>query len=231
MTPVQVEHNMALESSSSCHQGLTPPDSPKTGLALPQTTVKDLEHLFDVLERVLPDLTNREPPNTPVFQGNFQADPDMAQLKQLMGKLIYGECASAELSMAAKPSQSSPASNEQEGGISVADESNLKHPISTTPDDFKLFKKWAFTPSFKTVVETYELLAKPSSSIIFPRTAPFSLRFPRKTADADIAGTQKLVNTRSVNMWKLAVVWTTMVNMHLLSANESVRNILPGKEK
>lgn len=229
MAPVQVEHNMASESSSPCHQGLTPPDSPKKGSATPQTTVKDLKYLFDVLERVLPDLTNREPPNSPVFHGNFQADPDMAQLKLLMGKLTYGGCASAELSMAAKSSQSCPASNEQEDGTPVADESDLKHPISTTPDDFKLFEKWAATPSFKTVVETYELLVKPSSTIISPKNHSLLSPFLQKTADADIAGTQKLVNTRSVSRWRLAVVWTTMLNTHSLSANESVRNILPGK--
>ncbi|PYH92245.1 hypothetical protein BO71DRAFT_411173 [Aspergillus ellipticus CBS 707.79] len=70
--------------SSSFYQDLTPPDSPANGSTTPQATVKDLRHLFDVLEKVLADL--KAPPNTPVFQGNPQQEPDMVKLGQLLKK-------------------------------------------------------------------------------------------------------------------------------------------------
>jgi hypothetical protein len=58
--------------------------------------------------------------------------------------------------MGSKACSSCPANNKQEEVIQVADELDLDSPICTTPDDFKSFKKWAATPQFKTVVETYE---------------------------------------------------------------------------
>jgi hypothetical protein len=133
---------------SSSHQALTaPPDSP-TGAVTSQSIVKDLKHLFGVfLEKVL-DLTGQEPPNTPVSEDQSPLSPDV------VGQLL--ECASAELSSATEPAQSCPASNEQEDGVLVADETDLNSPICTTPDDFKSFEKWASTPQFKTVLETYE---------------------------------------------------------------------------
>jgi hypothetical protein len=138
---------------SSSHQALTtPPDSP-TGAATSQAIVKDLKHLFGVfLEKVL-DLTGQEPPNTPVSKDQSPLSPDV------VGQLL--ECASAELSSATEPAQSCPTSNEQEEGVQVADETDLNSPICTTPDDFKLFEKWASTPQFKTVVERYEPQANP----------------------------------------------------------------------
>lgn len=136
---------MALKTSSPCHQGLTPPDSPTKGTAASQAIVKDLKHLFGVLLEKVLDLTN-QPPNTPVSQD--QSPPGTDVVRQVL------ECASAELSMANKPAQSSSASNEQ-GNIPGPDGFDLKHPICTTPDDFKSFAKWASTPQFKTVVETY----------------------------------------------------------------------------
>jgi hypothetical protein len=108
------------------------------------------------LEKTLLDLTNKEPPNTPVSQDQSPSSPDMVQLKQMLVKLTLDECASAELSMATKPAQSCPASNNQEKGVQVADGIDLDSPICTTPDDYKSFEKWASTPQFKTVVETYE---------------------------------------------------------------------------
>jgi hypothetical protein len=148
---------MALETSSACYQGLTPPDSPTKGTTTSQAIVKDLKHLFGVfLEKTLLDLTNKEPPNTPVSQDQSPSSPDMVQLKQMLVKLTLDECASAELSMATKPAQSCPASNNQEKGVQVADGIDLDSPICTTPDDYKSFEKWASTPQFKTVVETYE---------------------------------------------------------------------------
>ncbi|KAJ6038269.1 uncharacterized protein N7446_005079 [Penicillium canescens] len=146
---------MALKTPS-CHQGLTPPNSPTKESTIPLATLKDLMHLFGVfLGNALLDLTDQEPPNTPISQDQSPPSPDMVRLKQLLVNLTSDECASAELSMAAKPDHSCPASNEQED-IAVADGTDLKHPISTTPDDFKLFEKWASTPSFKAVVETWD---------------------------------------------------------------------------
>lgn len=117
-----------------------------SGSTTPQAIVKDLKHLFGVfLEKVL-ELTNQEPPNTPASQD--QSPPGL-------------ECVSAKLSMA-KPAQSSSVSNEQEG-VMIASGIDLKHPICTTPDDFKLFEKWATAPSFKTVVEVY----KPPTNLRF----------------------------------------------------------------
>ncbi|KAJ6094804.1 hypothetical protein N7467_002317 [Penicillium canescens] len=50
------KHDSALKKPSSpCYQELTPPDSPKE-LAIRQTPVKVLEHLSDVLGKVLSDL-------------------------------------------------------------------------------------------------------------------------------------------------------------------------------
>lgn len=145
---------MALKKTSSpCHQGLTPPSSPTTGSATPQGTVEDLKHLF---ENVLLDLTNREPPNTPVFQNDSQPGPDMGELKQLLVKLIRDEYSSTGSVIANKPAKSSSASNECGENVRVAGESDLKSPICTTLDDFKSFKKWASTSQYKTVVETYE---------------------------------------------------------------------------
>jgi hypothetical protein len=147
---------MALETSSLCQQHLTPPDSPRKGTTTSQAIVKDLKHLFGVfLEKTLPDLTNQEPPNTPVSQDHPPTDPDMVRLKQFLVKLTRDECASAELSVATKPAQSCPPSNKQEEGVQLADAIDLDSPICT-PDDFKSFEKWASTPQFKTVVEKYE---------------------------------------------------------------------------
>ncbi|KAJ6004567.1 ATPase AAA-type core [Penicillium canescens] len=149
----------AKAASSPCPQGLTPPGSPTMGSAMPHTTTKDLKQLFDVLEKVLSDLSNREPPNTPVFQQHSQPGPDMVQLKQLLAKLIHDGYPSVETIEATKPAQSCVASNEQEENAQVAEAIDLESPISTTPDDFKSFEKWAShasTPQFKTVVETWD---------------------------------------------------------------------------
>ncbi|EKV12768.1 hypothetical protein PDIG_42040 [Penicillium digitatum PHI26] len=142
---------MALETSSPSHQGLTPPDSPMKGSATPQATVEDLKHLFDVLEKVLFDLTNRDPPNTPVFQDHSPPGPDMVQLKQLLEKVIRKGYSSAE------PSQSCFFSNEKAEKVQAADGLDLESPICTTPDGFKSFEKWASKSQFKTVVETNDL--------------------------------------------------------------------------
>ncbi|KAJ6046919.1 hypothetical protein N7444_008173 [Penicillium canescens] len=140
---------MALKTSSPCHQGLTPPDSPTKGRATPPAIVKDLRHLFGIfLEKVLLDLTNQEPPNTPASQDQSPPDPDM--VRQLL------ECASAELSMATNPAQSCCANNEKEEVLQGADEIDLNRQICTTPDDFKSFEKWASASQFKTVVETWD---------------------------------------------------------------------------
>ncbi|OQD78753.1 hypothetical protein PENANT_c084G10035 [Penicillium antarcticum] len=141
---------MALKASSSCHQGLTPPDSPTKESPV---TLEDLKHLFGVfLESMLLDLTSGEPPNTPVSQVRF---PDMVRLKKFLVELTRDECASAELSVATKPTQSGPASNGQEG-VQVADGNDLNCPICTTPDDFKSFEKWASASQYKTIVETWD---------------------------------------------------------------------------
>lgn len=127
---------MALKTTFPYHQRLTPPDSPTEGLATPRAIVKNLKHLFEVfLDKVLLDLTNQDPPNTPVSQD--QPPPGADVVRQVL------ECASAELSMAIKPAQSS-ASGEQ-GTI----------PGPETPEAFQSFENWACTPQFKTVKETY----------------------------------------------------------------------------
>ena len=62
---------------------------------MPPSTLNDLKHLFGVfLEKALLDLTNQEPPNTPVSQDQSPAAPDMIRLKQLLVKLTSDECAS-----------------------------------------------------------------------------------------------------------------------------------------
>lgn len=58
-------------------------------------------HLFNVLAKVLSDLTNREPPNTPVAQIQCLPGPDAVRLKQLL------ECALVELSKAKSKTPSS----------------------------------------------------------------------------------------------------------------------------
>ena len=170
--------------SSPCPQGLTPPDSPVMGLAMHHATMENLKHLFHVLERVLSDLTNREPPNTPVTQDQCLPGPNVVRLKQLL------ECASVELSQTAEPSQSCFHGNEQAEKVQVTDALDtpvsqdqspadlnvvrLKQllvklirdnypsvdldPIRTTSDDYESFKGWAqeSTPQFKKIVETYE---------------------------------------------------------------------------
>ncbi|KAJ5120822.1 uncharacterized protein N7515_010210 [Penicillium bovifimosum] len=83
----------------------TPPDSPTKGLASSQATVKHLKHLFDVLSKVLPDLTNRGPTNTHVFQEHHQPGPGMVQLKQLLVKLIDDGYSSFGHFVATKPAQ------------------------------------------------------------------------------------------------------------------------------
>lgn len=151
------EHNMALKRISPSHQGLTPPDSPTKEMATSQAIMKDLKHLFGVfLQKTLLDLTNQEPPNTPVSQQQPPTGPDMVRLKQMLVKLTSDEYASAKMSVATGPAQACPANNKQEEGVQVADAIDLDSPICTTPDDFKSFEKWASTPQFKTVVETYE---------------------------------------------------------------------------
>lgn len=141
---------MALKASSSCHQGLTPPDSP---VKESPATLEDLKHLFGVfLKSMLLDVTSGEPRNTPVSQDR---SPDMVRLKKMLVKLTRDECALAELSVAFKSTQSGPASNEQEG-VQIADENDLNSPICTTPNDFKSFEKWASASQYKTIVETYE---------------------------------------------------------------------------
>lgn len=137
---------MALKTSSPCHEGLTPPDSPNEGSTTPQDTVEDLEHLFDVLGKALSDL--KAPPNTPVFHKNSQPGPDMAQLGELMKKF--------------NRDRHCPASNEQDMIYPVADGADCSPVICTTPDDFKSFEKWASKTQFKTIFETYEPLVLPS---------------------------------------------------------------------
>ncbi|KAJ5086722.1 hypothetical protein NUU61_008029 [Penicillium alfredii] len=141
---------IAKTSSSLCPQGLTPPESPVMGLAMPHATTENLKHLFHVLKKVLSDLTNREPPNTPVTQDQCPPGPDVVRLKQLL------ERASVELSQAAEPSQSYFPDNEQAEKVQVADTLELETPICTTPDHFERFEKWASKAQYKTVLETWD---------------------------------------------------------------------------
>ncbi|KAJ6039290.1 uncharacterized protein N7446_014038 [Penicillium canescens] len=144
------------KTSSPCHQGMTPPDSPTKESTTPRDTVEDLKYLF---ESVLLSLTNREPPNTPVFQDHSQPGPDMVQLKQLLVKVIRKGYSSAEPPVANEPSEPSQpcfSSDEQAENAQAADEIDLEIPICTTPDDFKSFEKWASKSQFKTIVETWD---------------------------------------------------------------------------
>ncbi|KAJ6130396.1 hypothetical protein N7512_003176 [Penicillium capsulatum] len=82
----------------------------------------------------------------------------MDELKQLLVKVIRDEYSSTGSVIANKSAESSP-SNEREKRAQVVDEVDevdLKSPICTTPDDFKSFEKWAATPEFKIVVETWD---------------------------------------------------------------------------
>lgn len=147
-------HNMSLNKTSPpCHQGLTPPGSPIESTT-PQPTVEDLKHLF---ENVMHDITHRETPNTLIFQEHSQPGPDMAQLRQLLVKVICNEYSSPRPSVTTKSDQSCSASNGQAEDVHVADHSGLQRPICTTQDDFKSFEQWAATPQFKIVMETYDL--------------------------------------------------------------------------
>jgi hypothetical protein len=125
---------------------------------MPPATLNDLKHLFGVfLEKAMLDLTNQEPPNTPVSQDQSLAAPDMIRLKQLLVKLTSDECAPVGPFVTTYPAQSGLANNEQEEVVQLAHEIDLNRPICTTPDDFKSFEKWASTSQYKTVMETYEL--------------------------------------------------------------------------
>jgi hypothetical protein len=151
------EHNMTLKTSSPCHKGLTPPSSPTKELVTTPATLEYLKNLFGVfLEKALLDLTNQEPPNTPISKDQSPAGPDMVRLKQLLVKLTRDERASVGLFVTTNLAQSGLANNEQEESVQVADEPDRNCPICTTPDDFKSFEKWASASRFKTVVETYE---------------------------------------------------------------------------
>ncbi|KAJ6112321.1 hypothetical protein N7523_008382 [Penicillium sp. IBT 18751x] len=142
---------------SSSQQALTtPPDSPTKGTATSQAIVKDLKHLFGVFLEKLLDLTNQEPPNTPVSLDQSPPGPDMVRLKELLVKLTRDECASVGPFVTTNPAQSGLADNEQKEVVQVADEIDLNRPICTTPDDYKSFEKWASASQFKTVVESWD---------------------------------------------------------------------------
>ncbi|CAG8196152.1 unnamed protein product [Penicillium olsonii] len=153
------EHMASKKTLFPGHQGITPPDSPTKQSTMPRDTVEDLKHLF---ESGLLSLTNREPPNTPVFQDHSQPGPDMVQLKQLLVKVIREGYSSAEPPVANKrsePSQPCFSSDEQAENAQAANEIDLEIPICTTPDDFKSFEKWASKSQFKTIVETWDQAA------------------------------------------------------------------------
>jgi hypothetical protein len=136
---------MVLRKSSPSRQGLTPPDSPAKAVATSQAIAEELKHLFGMLLEKLLDLTNQEPPNTPVCRD--QSPPGLDKVREVLA------CVSAELSVATKPNQSSSASVKREN-LPGPDEFDVKKPICTTPEDFQSFEKWA-SPQFKTVKETY----------------------------------------------------------------------------
>ncbi|KAI3180284.1 hypothetical protein DTO046C5_1520 [Penicillium roqueforti] len=138
---------MALNTSSSCHQGLTPPDSPTKVSTMPPATLKDLMHLFSTfLENALLDLADQEPPNTPVSQDQSPPGLDIVRLKRLIVKLTDDKCTSAKLSLATKPTRSSSTSNEQEENIQ-ADKEAYKYKIAEpteTRNDLDNYAKYTF---------------------------------------------------------------------------------------
>ncbi|KAJ5095450.1 hypothetical protein NUU61_004806 [Penicillium alfredii] len=124
---------MALTTSSTDNQGLTPPDNPTKGTTTSQAIAKDLKHLFGMLLEKLLGLTNQEPPNTPVCRD--QSPPALDQVREVL------DCVSAELSVATKPDKSSSTSDEREN-LPGPDEFDVKKPICTTPEDFQSFENW-----------------------------------------------------------------------------------------
>lgn len=76
----------------------------------------------------------------------FLAAPDMIRLKQLLVTLTSDKCASVETFVTANPAQSGLTNNEKEEVVQAAYEIDLNCPICTTPDDSKLFEKWATKP-------------------------------------------------------------------------------------
>ncbi|CAG7985873.1 unnamed protein product [Penicillium salamii] len=131
-----------------------PPDSPTKEPTMHPVILKDLMHLFgEFLENALLDLTDQEPPNTPISQDQPPPGLDMVRLKQLLVKLPRGEFASVQHSVATEPAQSCFSGKEQ-AEHQAADGYDLESPISTTADDFKSFGKWASKSQFKTPANT-----------------------------------------------------------------------------
>lgn len=151
---------MALDisklSASPRSQGLTSPGSPASDSATLEATVQNLKHLF---ENALYDLTTQNPPNTPVLEDNSSSALDMNGLKESLVKLVRNEYASSRTSVTNKSNPSVYNSNVTEKESEMIEKTGLETPIRTTPDDFGLFKKWASTPRFKKVLETYARLA------------------------------------------------------------------------
>ena len=90
------------------------------------------------LKRISPSHEGLTPPDSPT-KGTAASQAIVKDLKHLFGVFLgmvrqVLECASSR---------------------SGEDGFDLKHPICTTPEDFQSFEKWASTPKFKTVKETY----------------------------------------------------------------------------
>lgn len=147
--------DISKSSASPCSQGFTPPGSPTSGSATLEATVESLKHLF---EKVLYEISIRDSPNTPVLQDRSNSGLDMSRLEESLIKFVRDKYASARPATATEPDQSFSSSILAGEKSQVVEKTDLKAPICTTPDDFRLFRKWASIPKFKKVLETYARL-------------------------------------------------------------------------
>ncbi|KAJ5713146.1 ATPase AAA-type core [Penicillium malachiteum] len=130
---------------SACQRDLTPPNSPNGDFTQPRA--KDLKKL---LEKVLSKF--EDPPNSPVYQENYQLGPDAFELQILLAQFIRGK----QSPTVAGHTQSCSDNSGQGSATPLIGEVDLSPPICTTPTDFKSFEKWASKSQFKTVLETWD---------------------------------------------------------------------------
>ncbi|KAJ5267403.1 ATPase AAA-type core [Penicillium angulare] len=123
---------------------MTPPDSP-TNETRPQASLNDLKKL---LESLLSEF--EDPPNSPIYQENYQPGRDAIELQILLAQFIR----SKQSSTVVENTKSRFDGSEQESATPLIGEAN--HPICTTPSDFKSFEKWASKSQFITVLETWD---------------------------------------------------------------------------
>ncbi|KAJ5100784.1 ATPase AAA-type core [Penicillium angulare] len=138
---------MALKGiPSPCLPQMTPPDSP-TNETHTQASLKDLKKL---LESLLSEF--KDPPNSPIYQENYQPGPDAIELQILLAQFIRDK----QSSTVAENTKSRSDGSEQESATPLIGEADPSPPICTTPTDFKSFERWASKSQFKTILETWD---------------------------------------------------------------------------